>query len=418
METRERFPGDSGGYQVGALPGGRGRREAVEVVLRAFAHTQGMERHLTRCVWRSPGFKPEHTRVTVAHGRVVSVVSMTPRVVRFGSVTVPAMTVGPVATHPRYRKRGYGAAAMDDASRYMEATGCLVAYLGGIPDFYYRFGYYPYMARPVARFGCEDGRREADAGRVRALTRRDLARVRKVFDQVAAGRTCAAVRTGASWAWLTGPASHTCVFPGPKVILDGRGRVCGYLTLASGEGMSVPEIVVRQDQRSCRAAVGALVRLATRRKAKEIALPLPWDDALSVFLRQHVRTTFTMPSNPTGGAVMKIVDWPRLARRLQPLFTQRRRQAGTLLRAVRFTIETAIGSVGMDVGRDRVRVGDPGPGPTVRIPVRWLAGMLTGYHAVREIAPKPDVVVPPDLVGVLGCLFPAGWPFVYRGDSL
>ena len=402
---------------VSGLSSKKIRREAVEVVRRAFTDVPVAERALMFSRWREPVFDPEHTRVAISEGRAVSVILMAPRMMRFGPVKVPAMTVGPVATHDRYRKRGYCAAAMNDASAYMKENGFLLAYLGGVPNFYYRFGYYPYMSRGNVEFKREEAGKEARAGRLRAMTRKDLPRVRRLYDEVTAERICAAARDDKVWDWLIGPGGRASLFEGPKMILDARGRLCGYLTMKPKAPLQVHEIVVRQDEAGCRAALGALVREARRHELKEVTLPLPWDDALAVVLRQYVGAEFKLWAHPTGGALMKIVDFPGLMRRLQPLFARRWRRAGKALPTLRFTLSSEIGAAGFTVERGGVRVSDPLRGSRVRIPQRWLSGLITGYHAVRDIARRRGASVPTRLMSVLEVLFPHGWPFVYKGDS-
>jgi hypothetical protein len=73
--------------------------------------------------------------------------------------------------------------------------------------------------------------------------------------------------------------------------------------------------------------------------------------------------------------------------------------------------------VGFKLLRDGARVLLPGARPVVRIPQRWLSGLLTGYHAVRDIARRKDAAVPARLMPVMEVLFPTGWPFVYQGDN-
>lgn len=242
------------------------RKQALEVIVRAFTNPAGMERHLRRSLWRGDIFDPEHTRVTIARGRVVSAVVMGPRMIRFGPVRIPAMTVGPVGTDDRHRKRGYGAAAMRDATRHMEENGRLIAYLQGIPDFYHRFGYYPYIASGNVKFDREGARRASNTGTLRRMTRRDLPRVSRIYNEATAGRTCAAVRDARLWDWLLSYGGGSWLFGNPRVILDGRARICGYLTGDRQGGISVREIVVRPDEHSCRAALGALVRAARRHR--------------------------------------------------------------------------------------------------------------------------------------------------------
>jgi predicted acetyltransferase len=307
---------------------------------------------------------------------------------------------------------------MNDASARMKAKGILIAYLVGISGFYNRFGYYPFMARSSVKFFREPAETELRPGRLRAMTRKDLPSVRRLYDEVTARRICAAVRDDKVWDWLLRPGGHTWIFRVPKVILDARGRLCGYLTMEPKGELNIREIIVRQEEESCRVALGAMVREARRREVKEITLPLPWDDALTVFLRQYVRAEFTMASDATGGALMKIVDFPALMRRLEPLFAQRWKRAGKGLPAAKFTLSSEIGSVGLTVTRGSVRVGDPAGGPRVRIPQRWLSGMITGYYPLSEVAPRPGAVVPSRLMPVLDVLFPSGWPFVYQGDNM
>jgi hypothetical protein len=189
--------------------------------------------------------------------------------------------------------------------------------------------------------------------------------------------------------------------------------------------------VVKLDERSCRVALGALVREAKRREAKEITLArLPWDDPLAVFLRQYVGAEFTLNSNPTGGPLMLLVDFPTLMKRLEPLFSKRWAEAHSALRPPAFTLESEIGSVRLQVSGTGVTVGEPvvrqahhpersrrvGK-PAVRVPERWLSGLLTGYYSVDDICPRTGAHIPPELKPVLNILFPKGWPFVYQGDD-
>ena len=390
---------------------------ARDMFTRAFTNPVTMDCHTEQCQWQGSIYDPEHTRIAVVDGEVVSGVVMGPRSIRFGPVTVPAMTLGPVGTHDQHRKQGYAAVAMDDASDYMARTGVLVAYLQGIPDFYYRFGYYPYMAPSSAKFGREAARRESLPGKFRDMTRADLPRVRKLFDQVTSSRICAAARDDDVWDWLLGPGGCSWFFTSPRVITDDRGRLVGYLTVSPKDGFEIREFVVRQDEASCRAGLGALVREAKRREVKELELRLPWDDAMAVFLRQFVGAQFSMHSNPTGGTLMKVVDFPALMRRLEPLFTQRWCGGPTRMPGGAFTLESEIGAVGVRLTRNRVRITEPVAGGKARVPQRWLSGLLTGYHTVRDIAPRKGAKIPDDLLPALEALFPSGWPFVYQGDN-
>ena len=394
------------------------RQGALDVLVRSFGSVDSLERALTRGRWRPPIFNPEHTRVVTVRGKAVSAVVMAPRMMRFGPVTIPAMTLGPVGTHPHHRRRGHAAAAMRDASRYMEENGFLLAYLGGVADFYGRFGYYPYIASCSVTFQRENARKHSRSGKLRRMTRADLPHVRKLYDEVTADRLCAAERDDELWDWLIGPGTQADLFSRPCVILNESGGVCGYLTLQPHRSrLNIPEIIVRQDERARRAALGAMVREARRREVKEIQLELPWDDALAVFLRQYVGADFRLESHPTGGPLMKVVNFSALMRRLEPLFTERLRKSRANFSGLAFTLSCELGSVGITMTRRVVRIGRPRRGSRVRAPQRWLSGLLTGYYGVQDVASREGATVPDGALAAMEALFPRAWPHVYRADS-
>jgi predicted acetyltransferase len=403
--------------RISGITGEKDRREVIETFGRAFADPSWMEGHMQRSLFRPPIYNPEHTRVTVAGGRVVAAVTMAPRMIRFGPVSVPAVTVGPVGTHDRHRKRGYAAAAMNDACRYMADNGILLGYLQGIPNFYYRFGYYPYMAPGRVSFSREDARKVAGKGRLRAMRKADLPQVSRIYDRATANRTCAADRDDGVWQWLMGPATKTWLFRKPRVIVDAQGEICGYTTVSGGHREVRGEIIVRQDEAAIRAALGALVGEARRREERDIVLPMPWDDALAVFIRQFASADWRMWSNPTGGALMRIADFPALMSKLEPTFAQRWQNAHTDLPPIEFTFSCELGKVGFRVGTDGVAVGAPGSRRRVKVPQRWLSGLLTGYHTPSDIAQREGCAIPRALFPYMDILFPRGWPFVYQGDN-
>jgi len=403
--------------RVSGITNAKDRRETLDVYLRAFTNRGFMEEHMDGSLWRGAFADMDHTRVAVADGRVVSAMTMGRRMIRFGPVAVPATTIGPVGTHDHYRKKGYSFAAMDDASDYMKENGFLLAYLQGIPNYYYRYGYYPYGTGSRLEFDRNAAKTAASEGRLVAMTRRHAGDIRRIYDRATADRACAAVRDTELWDWLLSYGRKSWLFRYPRAILNAEQQVCGYVTGGARHNFNIREIVVKPDEASCRAALGAIVREGKRLEVKRISLPVPWDDALAVFVRQHVDCEFKMWSNTTGGLLMKVVDFPALMRKLEPLFTRRWKAAQTSLPRTQFTLATEIGSVGLTICRDSVRVGSPVRGSRARVPQRWLSGLITGYHAARDIAPREGASIPARLLPVMEILFPSGWPWVYQADN-
>ena len=405
--------------KVGGLETRTERKEVFDMLVRTFTNAPppGMKSHLDKAIWAGPMFDPEHTRICVADGRVVSAIVMAPRVMRFGPVGIPAMTVGPVVTHQDYRRLGYNAVVTHDCERYMNEHGFLLAYLQGLRRYYQQFGYYPYGERGSVTFARNEAERESLPGRLRKMTRKDIPRVSKLYDKATTNYIGTAIRDRKLWDWLIGNGTKSWLFEGPHVILDGRGRLCGYLTLIPRGGIGIREIVVRQDDRSWRAALGAIVARAKKQDVDEIALPLVWGEPMAVFLRQHVQMVYKMTTRPDGGRQLVINDFPALMKALEPLFTQRWRAAGVASRKAQLTLATETGSVCVTAAGGRITVGGPARGTRVRIPRQWLSGLITGYYMVGDIAARKGARIPPSTVPALDILFPGGWPVTFRADN-
>jgi predicted N-acetyltransferase YhbS len=415
--------------RVGGLRDRFDQLGVVDTYVRAFTDPVWMEDHVWQALFRPPLYDPAHTRVVVRDGRVVSAVTMAPRTSRFGPARVPAMTIGPVGTHERYRKKGYATLAMTDACRYMAENGILLAYLQGISDFYHRFGFYPFMAPSRLTIQRKKAEKEAAPATLRSMNRGDLPAVRRLYSRAAGDRICAAARDEKVWQWLTTSGTRTWLFRDPKVILDRRGKICAYFTHSHPRDMALGEIVVKADELSCRSALGALARRAKRKEQKKIVLPLPWNDYLAVFIRQQISTDFSLRTGSTGGALMKIVDFPKLMKRLEPLYSQRWNEASGTESA--FLLRSEIGIVRVEASESGVRI-EPFDAskvgirggvhsragvPVVEVQSRWLSGLLTGFHPAGELHRSKRISFPRGLLPVLEVLFPPRWPFVYQGDN-
>ena len=403
--------------RLSGLQGAQDRRETSEVMMRAFRTGPNMEDLLYRSRWTGVYGAPEYTRVVVAEGRVVSAVVTAPRAIRFGPVAVPAITIGPVGTHDRHCRKGYAATAMRETNRWAREQGVLVAYLQGIADFYHRFGYYPFAAYGTLKFQRREAEKVAAKGRVRKMTRGDLRAVSTLYRRISAARFCSAEREPALWPWLLKTGGNDNLFAEPRVILNEQGAVVGYFTRARRDGLHAPEIVVKPDEAGARVALGALTRLAKQREWKEISLSLPYDDPFCAFARQHVNADYGFNSHPTGGLLMAILDFPELLRRIEPMFAERRKAAGAMLKPQAFTLASDIGEVGLTITRSGVTIGEAVKGPRVTVPQRWLSGLLTGHWTPDDIAARPGVRLPKKLLPLLRALFPRTFPHVYQGDN-
>jgi len=427
---------------VGAMRTQAEREQAIDLASRSFSTYENMTSHLGRVALADGTYDPELTRIVRADGKVVAAVVMTPRTVRFGPARVSAVSIGPICTDSRYRKRGYASVGMRDAVRLLRERGFLIAYLGGIPNFYHRFGFYPYRWSYSLKVRATDAIRAGASGRLRKLAPRDRQAASRLYSRVFADRLCSADRGADLWdCLLVRAARHSFwLFNNPRALLDARGRFIGYFTSGtSGETLSCQETVVEPRVASFRSALGAIGRLARKSDKATVEFWMPPDDPLAAWLAAHVPTRIEMGAHPTGGPLMCVVSFGSLMAALKPLFEQRLRESEYVGKPLALTLRSGDGAVGLSwrarsEKRDRyiLPVGPsgaphkmylslfspPARGPVASVPPRYLSGVLTGFYDVRAVAAYQGVLIPERLLRPMSILFPVGHAMVVRGDDM
>ncbi len=401
--------------RVGSLREERERGEVLDTLTRAF-RTNVWERHVTEALWKPPAYHPEHTRVVVADGRVVSVAFLGFRRIRFGHCTIPAMTIGPVATHPEFEGHGFASALFRDAQAYMRTRGIPLAYLQGVRGFYGRLGFFPFLAKSKIVVARDNMQFCATYGRLVPMRPSDLGEVGRLYDRATRDRLCAARRDDRVWQWLAGPGRSAFFFHKPHTIRDARDRLVGYVTFDPVDAFHLREIVVAQRPAACQAALGAVYKAARRKKVEQVELKVPRDDALVTFCRQHVGGVFHEYCNPIGGALLCILDLPQVMVGMMDLLAARLR-ACQVTRVLEFTLATEGCQVGLRLSAAGGTVTQGVRAPVAFISERWLPGLLTGYYTPGDLRQDPGVRIPAALIGPLSILFPRCWPFVYQADN-
>jgi len=405
---------------VGALRTREETAEVIDLAARCFGNYEQMAGFLRRAAY-APGFHdPEFTRIVRARGRIVSMAMMIPRTLRFGPARVPAVTMGPICTDLRHRRRGHAAAVMHNAIDFLRSRGILLAYLGGIPDFYHRFGFYPYRWEYALKATVRDCLEVGAPGRLRKLVPRDRPSAGRVYDMATRDWLCAADRPPQVWDWLLRLVRHHAgwPFPAPRAILHARGRFIGYFTTeGAGDTLTCRETIVEPTLSSFTAALGAIARFARKHKKTRLEFRAPPHCAFARFLSAHVPAEMSLRTHPGGGPLMSVVDVERLIATLAPLL-QQRLGATLAARSTAFTLRSGTAAVGFAWRAGRLAVGRPRRGAVADVAPRYFSGLLTGFYAVRTLAGCKGVTIPDRLIEPMEALFPAGYPMVAAGDDM
>ena len=92
------------------------RAEEMPEVLDMVPRVMGATREYFAAAYRNdPWGRPEHSRIVLVDGRIVSHIRLYDRWQRVGSVPVHVGCVGDVCTLPEYRKQGYCRMLLEDA---------------------------------------------------------------------------------------------------------------------------------------------------------------------------------------------------------------------------------------------------------------------------------------------------------------
>ena len=88
--------------------------------------------------------------VAEVDGQVVGQILFTPVVIETESVSIPAISLAPLAVHPDFQNRGIGMALTRRGLEECRAQGHRIAIVLGHPNYYPRFGFSAELAKPLA----------------------------------------------------------------------------------------------------------------------------------------------------------------------------------------------------------------------------------------------------------------------------
>lgn len=170
-------------------------RSVHAVLGRAFEKVP--ESFFNRRVQTAPSFKPEHTRILLLNGRIVSCARVYFREIRVAGKAILCGGLGDVGTDPEYRGRGYSSQCIQDALEYVKKKGAPISMLfTHIQPFYGKLGFFPIrtldLTIRVPNF-------EMDIYCKSISVNKDLASIQKMHAGFVRSRTGPVHRTAAYW---------------------------------------------------------------------------------------------------------------------------------------------------------------------------------------------------------------------------
>jgi predicted acetyltransferase len=331
------------------------------------------------------------------------------KTMRIGRAIVRFGGVAGVETRREYRLKGYASRVMEASTAMMAERGCDMAILYGIGDFYHRFGYG--VVFPISRLvvKTEALLRAAGPFKIRALKGTDARAVQRLYNRHNRERNASVVRP-AGWSYFE--MSQDFNAPGRTIVVeDTRGRIQAYATWQVRDGQFLVAEVGGTGDDAFASLGKALGQRAKRAKMDQVIFDLPRDDAFADFcIPLGCEQRVTYPQN--SGAMGRIVHMRPLMEKLVPELSKR--SAGFRGR-VSVAIETDIGTVGLGIDRNGVRVIRGGV-LVVKMSQLVLTQLVMGYRSAADVAADPMVSVPNKAMPVLDLLFPKRDGYMWWSD--
>jgi predicted N-acetyltransferase YhbS len=367
-----------------------------------------LERRMIRItVSDDPHFQKGDLRVTSVDGKVLSMMMLLRRPLRVGTAVVNGAIVAPLATHPDYQGKGYCSAVMRDAVQYMKAQGFDITILWGNPWLYPHYGYSPSMVR--TELVVKSTQKTADVKnpfRVRPFVSTDVETITRIYNNNTATRTCAEVRSPATWEWKPNGSEVEL-----EVVTDAEGEVIGYWSLGTDWGRPCAHEVGVLNDEACGVIFNCLLETSKTKGVTEFYCIIHPDHPFARFAFRHGSEVRIRSG---GGAGMARVLNPvslltamekELERRLH--HSELHDLGGTL------TIvgeESAV--LHFDNGRVSMDAETVEGGFQLDISLPSFNPLITGYLDINELAKRPHVMVTggKQAVRLIDVLFPAGFP--------
>ena len=410
------------------------RAEEMPEVLDMVPRVMGATREYFAAAYRNdPWGRPEHSRIVLVDGRIVSHIRLYDRWQRVGSVPVHVGCVGDVCTLPEYRKQGYCRMLLEDALGYWDEHGYDLSMIVSGVGVYAACGWVPLTERrfelPAENRHEVSGNREYE---IRRFVRgEDLTAVAAVYAASNAERSLTTVRTCGYWerhfSWIAGEIEEAFL------VAEHAGQIVAYLRCErGGQKLVVSECCCLPDHHDAAVELlDAALTFAARRGLEGIQGHLPVDHPALAAARE--RPGFALAESSV--LLFRLVNLRRLLERLQPLLAERAWARG---------LE---GSLSLNVGDQAIqlriqpgwaKVGEPEIAPQAA-PARRSTRFLRRPppSGQLDLSPEPVTLPPaaffPYLFGtpvpkqvplelaqaaqwLLAGLFPTGAPVYWRTD--
>ncbi len=376
------------------------RPEETEVYLDTLAEAfpKAPRELFRRYIGGDPWFKPEHSRIVEDNGKVVSIVQICRREVRFGASTLVMGGIANVGTPREFQHKGYSSKAMCDAVRVMiEEEMDFSMLLTGINEYYERFRYATVdIANEIYRI--DRLTPPYSSYTVRPYTADDAAAVIDMYNQTYSDVTLSAIRTKEYWMDFVMKSYSTrhSVWIAEKT----DGNIAAYLAgINHGSAYSIAEMGCTDgNETAFPSLMNAAVAEAKELELESIAVvPTNKQEVLTAVreIGTHVETQLGTHS------MFRVLNLNQMVTKMLPEMSRRAAKLGA---QGSVTLSTPHGELNLSAGTGGVTLQDQPGSSRLELNEKQLCELLLGYSPASEMFPEHPAR------SLLSALFPKVYP--------
>lgn len=384
-------------------------RKAVHLMAHELAVDATAEVWLGSSANSYPGFRPEHTRVAVADGRVVGALRLSTETLQIGEARLRMGGIGWVTTAADYRRRGVASRLLRDTMAFMRAQRYHVSMLFGIPDFYQQFGYATSLVDHSVSLDTVEALCCDNPFSVYRAKPGDIPAIVKLHQRGESDIACTLIRN----------APHVINkwtrFSEWYVLRDTQGKVVAYFLVGRNNNTLCIEEAAIEEFGLAPAVIAAAAEIAERESRARIRFLLPPPHDLSRYLQQF-RATFEARRDRNAGGMLAFVDVGETLESMIPEWECRVADSPACDGRTELTLVLAHDCFRIRLNRGAVDVAAVSGRNKLTVTNEELIHLVTGYRPIGDLLDIARTVITRDAKMFASAIFPALHPFVWKFD--
>jgi len=370
-----------------------------------FNHYQSIEKQLAY----NPALRPENYWLIWLEDTIIGATQIFAFPIRIGIATLQLGGIGGVCTLPAFRRQGYNEALLNHCLAQMQQLGHDLSLLGGIPDYYHRFGYAVVMPTWQIKFSSQQLLKFSPTHDIRKITPEDLPGLQHLFEQEFSGVDGTHVRTREFWQY------HFKLNPIIYIAENQAKQPVGYIWLETRDQIRIKEAAA-ETVVAATSLLQFVAREAQPRFQAEISGNLHPEQPFVRFLQPRCDFSITTQHRSNGGWMARVMNLIPAFQKLAPELSVRLQKSNAKMH-LNVGFRTDLGDLVLACHSGQVQVSREAPTHGfIELPQSVLAQMIYGYHHFTDLAADHALQIPAAYLPLIQILFPKKMAFLGEPD--